>query len=468
MLVTELFDRTLADVSVDDIDDDLLDSLWGSLDALHAAGVSHGALDGIHVWFDPTGQPMLMGFTESAIHPSDEQLNDDLAAMLVMTTLGVGADRAIAAARRAKSADELAAVLPLLQTHALNARLRHRVKQQKLKIKDLRSEVATALDVKEPPLEQLTRVTWKSLLKTGFALFLGYSIIGALLNADWDTILTTLSDARWSLVILALVLAMLTNVTDSFGISAVTPKPVPIGITTLEQFSIDFIQLAVPGQAAQVATNSRYFQKYGMSTVTSVTTGTITALMSFAMQLLLLLVTILVGVGSIDLSSLQGDGGVLELIIVVVGVLIGVLAVVVLVPKWRNWVWSKVQTPLSQVRAGFAMLKDPTTTIKLVGTSVGEQILYGAAFAVCVLAMGGSVSLGEAIFINISVSLLTGLMPGGGAGVAEAGMAAGLTAVGVDQDVAVAAVLVYRIVSNYLPLTWGYASFRWLTKNDYL
>ena len=468
MLVTDLFDHTLADVSVDDIDDAMLDALWGALDALHTAGVSHGALDGIHVWFDSSGEPMLMGFTESAIHPSDEQMNDDVAAMLVMTTLAVGADRAIDAARRAKSDDELTAMLPLLQTHALNARLRHHVKQQKLKMKDLRSQVATAIDVDEPPLEQLTRVTWKSLLKTAFALFLGYGIIGALLDADWDTILTTLADARWSLVILALVLATLTNVTDSMGISAVTPKPVPIGITTLEQFSIDFIQLAIPGQAAQVATNSRYFQKFGMSTVTSVTTGTITALMSFAMQILLLVLAILVGVGSIDLSSLQGDGGVLELVVVVVGALIGVLAVVLLVPTWRNWVWSKVQTPLSQVRAGFAMLKDPTTTIKLIGTSVGEQILYGAAFAVCVLAMGGSVSLGEAIFINISVSLLTGLMPGGGAGVAEAGMAAGLTAVGVDQDVAVAAVLVYRIISNYLPLTWGYASFRWLTKNDYL
>jgi uncharacterized protein (TIRG00374 family) len=468
MLVTDLFDHTLADVAVDDIDDEMLDAVWGSLIALHGAGISHGALDGIHVWFDSSGHPMLAGFSESAIHPSDEQMNDDLAAMLVMTTLGVGADRAIEAARRAKSDDELTATLPLLQTHALNTRLRHHVKNQKLKIKDLRKQTASAIGVDEPPLEQLTRVTWMSLLKTAFALFLGYTIIGALLDADWDTILTTLSDARWSLVLLALVLATLTNVTDSIGISAVAPKPVPIGITTLEQFSIDFIQLAVPGQAAQVATNSRYFQKYGMSTVTSVTTGTITALMSFAMQILLLLVAILVGAGSIDLSDLQGGGGVIELILVVIAVLVGVLIVVLIVPKWRAWVWSKLQQPLSQVRAGFAMLKDPTTTLKLVGTSIGEQILYGAAFAVCVLAMGGSVSLGEAIFINISVSLVTGLMPGGGAGVAEAGMAAGLTAVGVDQDVAVSAVLVYRMVSNYLPLTWGYASFRWLTKHDYL
>jgi uncharacterized protein (TIRG00374 family) len=96
-------------------------------------------------------------------------------------------------------------------------------------------------------------------------------------------------------------------------------------------------------------------------------------------------------------------------------------------------------------------------------------LLYGAGFAMCVLAVGGSVSLGEAIFINVTVSLFAGLMPvPGGIGVSEAGMTAGLTAIGVDSDVAVSAVLVYRLISYYLPPLWGYVSLRWLTKHDYL
>jgi uncharacterized protein (TIRG00374 family) len=103
------------------------------------------------------------------------------------------------------------------------------------------------------------------------------------------------------------------------------------------------------------------------------------------------------------------------------------------------------------------------------GASLGTEVLYGAAFAMCVLAVGGSVSLGEAIFINVTVSLFAGLMPvPGGIGVAEAGMTAGLTAVGVDSDVAVSAVLIYRLISYYLPPTWGYVSMRWLTNHDYL
>ena len=78
-------------------------------------------------------------------------------------------------------------------------------------------------------------------------------------------------------------------------------------------------------------------------------------------------------------------------------------------------------------------------------------------------------TLGQAIFINVTVSLFAGLMPiPGGIGVSEAGMTAGLTAIGVDPGAAVSAVLIYRLVSYYLPPLWGYASLRWLTKHDYL
>jgi uncharacterized membrane protein YbhN (UPF0104 family) len=53
-------------------------------------------------------------------------------------------------------------------------------------------------------------------------------------------------------------------------------------------------------------------------------------------------------------------------------------------------------------------------------------------------------------------------------GVYEAGVAAGLTAAGVDNDVAVSAVLVYRMCSFYLSPIWGWVSLHWLRSHDYL
>ena len=119
--------------------------------------------------------------------------------------------------------------------------------------------------------------------------------------------------------------------------------------------------------------------------------------------------------------------------------------------------------------AAFQTVKDPKVLVKALGASIGTEVLYAAGLTMCVLAMGGSVDLGEVIFINVTVSLFAGRMPiPGGVGVTEAGLTAGLTAVGVDTDVAVGAVLVYRSISYYLPPIWGWFSLNWLQKNDYL
>ncbi len=472
MLVTDLFDHTLADVALDDIDaidDDVLDEVWGLVDRLHQADISHGSIDGVHFWFDAAGDLELTGFADAAIHPTGDQLQQDLAATLVMTTLGVGADRAIAAARRAKGDDAIAAMLPLLQTAALNGRLRHNVKKQKLKIKDLRKQTAAALSVDVPEPAQLTRVTWKSVLMVVFIGFAAYTLIGGLADVGFDTIVDTLSDARWGLILIGLILAGATNWSDAVALAAVSPKPVPIGVTTVEQFAIGFVNMAVPSAAGRVATNARYFEKFGISAVTSTTTGAITGLVGFVAQAVLVALTIMVGAGSIDFSEMEGGGGAIRLLVMAIAIFVGVAIVVALVPKWRHWAEDKLRKPMSQMGDALKMVKDPKTAVTALGGSLGTEILYGAGFAMCVLAVGGSITLGEAVFINVTVSLFAGLMPvPGGVGVTEAGMTAGLTAIGVDSDVAVSAVLIYRLISYYIPPVWGYVSLQWLTRHDYL
>ena len=71
--------------------------------------------------------------------------------------------------------------------------------------------------------------------------------------------------------------------------------------------------------------------------------------------------------------------------------------------------------------------------------------------------------------INISVSLLASFVPvPGGVGVAEFGLTLGLTTAGMPPEAAVAAVLLYRISTFYLPPLWGFFAMRWLQRNRYL
>ena len=58
-------------------------------------------------------------------------------------------------------------------------------------------------------------------------------------------------------------------------------------------------------------------------------------------------------------------------------------------------------------------------------------------------------------------------MPGG-IGAAEAALAAGLIAVGVDESTAFAIALTQRLCTFYLPPIWGFFSLRWLSRKGYV
>ena len=45
---------------------------------------------------------------------------------------------------------------------------------------------------------------------------------------------------------------------------------------------------------------------------------------------------------------------------------------------------------------------------------------------------------------------------------------AGLVAVGIPNDTAVSAALLYRMVSYYLPPIWGWFALQWLRRQDYV
>jgi uncharacterized protein (TIRG00374 family) len=71
--------------------------------------------------------------------------------------------------------------------------------------------------------------------------------------------------------------------------------------------------------------------------------------------------------------------------------------------------------------------------------------------------------------INVLTSFFAGIMPvPGGIGVTEAALTAGLVAAGVPQAEALSAVLIYRVITYYLPPVWGFFTLGWLRRHDYL
>ena len=84
-------------------------------------------------------------------------------------------------------------------------------------------------------------------------------------------------------------------------------------------------------------------------------------------------------------------------------------------------------------------------------------------------AYGVDLTLVQLLVINMAASALSSLIPSpGGVGAAEAGLTAGLVAVGVDESTAFAIALTHRLCTNYLPPIWGYFSLQWLERKNYV
>ena len=85
---------------------------------------------------------------------------------------------------------------------------------------DLHDGSRLRIGTDEPELEQLQRVSWKTVLEVVFVVFAAYTMIGELADVGFDTIIETLTDARWGIVLIALILVAATNYTDATGLAA--------------------------------------------------------------------------------------------------------------------------------------------------------------------------------------------------------------------------------------------------------
>jgi uncharacterized protein (TIRG00374 family) len=102
------------------------------------------------------------------------------------------------------------------------------------------------------------------------------------------------------------------------------------------------------------------------------------------------------------------------------------------------------------------------------GTVAGE-LLVAMALSVSLRAFGDHLRLPILIVVITLAGIIGGIAPSpGGMGVVEAGLILGLTAAGVSEADATAAVFIQRLFTSYLPPIWGWITLVWMRRRDYL
>lgn len=448
---------------------DLPAAMWRSLDALHRSGISHGHIetDRLYVHDDWV---LFADLAAGATETTREALLRDRAQLLAVSAIRCGTDVAVAAALAALGADGLADVTSYLQPAAMPTRLRHDLTSAGVDIDDLRAAAVAASGGEARDLIRLRRLTLGRALMAVLLTFAGYTLVSGLLEIGLDTLVDAIREASLPIVIAAFFISLLSRPVNAYGLTALSPVPVPLGRLTVLMFAMNFVNLAMPSTAGRVAVNIRFFQRSGVDPTTAVAVGALDGFTGFLSQVTLVGTILLFGLGTLDFTVdeiLSDSSPSLDRLLLAVGVilLVGVL-VVALVPKLRNAVVSALRTAKRFV---VELVRSPARLAKALLANMTSELIYSVVLYTVLIAFRQDVNFADIVFVGIAVSLFSGLMPvPGGIGVTEAGLTAGFMASGVPQATAFAAALTVRMITYYTPPLIGWFALRWLQRRRFL
>uniref|UniRef100_A0AAU2JVK3 Flippase-like domain-containing protein n=1 Tax=Streptomyces sp. NBC_00049 TaxID=2903617 RepID=A0AAU2JVK3_9ACTN len=523
MLVYEhLGGRTLDSLADEEITDALTHNAWEQVRALQSRRIAHRRLTGDALVVDRSGSITLTDLRGGEIAAGDLVLRMDIAQMLATLGLRIGAERAVASAVSVLGPDAVADCLPLLQPIALSRSTRatlrklarERADRQREAVlessraakaareaeaaasgsasasaasaaaekkaekkalddaldgareEDLLSQIRQQVLLIRPqaPVEpaRLERIRPRTLVSFIAGALGAYFLLTQLAHVDFATIVGT---AQWGWVGAALAFSALSYFAAAMSLLGFVPERVSFLRTVVAQVAGSFVKLVAPAAVGGVALNTRFLQRAGVRPGLAVASVGASQLFGLASHILLLLA----------FGYLTGTENTQEVSpsrAVIAGLLtVAVLVLVVTaVPFMRKFV-------VTRVRALFAgvvpRMLDLVQRPKKLLTGIGGMLLLTGCFVMCLDASIRAFGGGQAIsYASIAVVFLAGNALGsaaptpGGMGAVETTLTVGLIAAGLEKEVAISAVLLFRLMTFWLPVLPGWISFNFLTRKE--
>ena len=447
--------------------DATLDNILLAVVRLRDARIAHGALGGDTIIVSDQGIGVRDFRRASASAPAG-RLDGDLAAALGAMAVRAGPERTAAAAARMLDADTARAALVHLQRSALDPVTVAALQHHKDLLPRLRAAVAVGAGIEVPRLAEAKRVSWPNLLFAVGSLIGIWAIIGILSGAG-DS-LEAIKGASWGWVALTFLFAQLPVVAEGWALLGAATGQLPFGRCVALETSNTFTAL-VGGDVAVFAVRVRFFQRQGYDAAAAVSAGAIATTASWTVKGLLFLIAIPFAAGTFQAPS--GSGGHQAAVWVILAVILAAgiaAALIALMPRLRRLVSRRIRPHLVNIWANVKTIAtEPHKIVYVLGGSTLAQLLVILALGTSLHAVGQHASIATLIAVNTFAGLIGGAVPiPGGLGVVEAGLIAGLTAAGIPQDQAVAAVLIQRFFTSYLPPVWGWATLAWMRRREYV
>jgi uncharacterized membrane protein YbhN (UPF0104 family)/tRNA A-37 threonylcarbamoyl transferase component Bud32 len=454
--------RPLSDVPADEITDDMLHDLWRQLKRLYENQIAHRRLSGRSILIGDDGHVWLLNPSGGEIAAPDLASRVDLAQALVAVGLVVGAERAVATAFDVLGPDRVASAVPLLQPIALARLTRRGLKGRRSLLSQLRDGVVARADVTESEVIRVERLRPLSLL-TGLGAVVAVYLVGTQLT---EAPLTSLiADVQWVWVGVAVASMILSFVGATWALLGFVPERVPFWRTFGAQVSLGFVRLIAPATVGNAAINIRLLTRAGVSGPLAAASVAANQVGNVAVSIPLIIV-LGIATGSSAAAGLEPSPTTLA----IVGGVVLLAALLLLMPPIRSRarvLW------LDFAARGLPRLLDVLVKPRKLAEAAGGILLQAAALVFCFYASLQALSIDVNIAALAVVQLVgntvgTAVPTPGGLGAVEAALTAGLTALGVSSGVAVSGVLLFRIVSFWLPIAPGWICWTQMQKRGLL
>lgn len=459
-----LYAHTLPDgVTIDKTSDqEVVESIWRALGILNSNQISHGDLHLEQITI-ASGKTMFGGFGSSEYGATDEQLQSDIAQLLITTADRFGAESSVRAAIEILGKEAVLSASGRLTRSAIPARIRKSVTDAKAIMSATRDEVKKQTGADQIQAETITRFTRNQVIQLVLLVALVY--VATPLISTVPAFLDELRNANWWWALLGLTVSALTYVGAAAALWASAAGLVSFRKLVIMQFANTFAATTTPAGVGGLALSTRFLQKGGLGALRATAAVALQQSVQVITHIALLIFFSVAAGASADLSHFVPDATVLYL---AGGIALGAVGTFLIVPKLRRWLGTAVRPKLKEVGGELLDLVREPKRLGLIVLGCAATTL-GAALALwaSVEAFGGGTTFVTVTVVTMVGGTLASAAPTpGGVGAVEAALIGGLAAFGVSAAVGVPAVLLYRVLTCWLPVFVGWPIMRWLTTND--
>ncbi len=447
---TRIEGRSLDNVDQEAITDDLLVDIWRLVASMQGAFIAHRDLGLANLFVADDGKPWIIDFGFAELAADEALLARDRAELLASTSVVVGSERAVAAAIDVMGADAVAEALPWVQPLALSSSTRSRLGKSEA-YTQLRTVAGEAVGVDEVKFERIERVKPGTLLILGSVAVALYVLIPQLAAATGFFEEVRSADLFW--VGVAALASAMTYVGAGIAMVGAVPMRLHLGSMVMAQLASTFANRVTPAKVGGMATNVRFLQKRDIPLSVAASAVGLNTVVGTVVHIALMVFLGTVASQTVDIP--MPDARTTAIVVIVLVLASGL---VMLLPKGRELLTRYLVPALKASGLAVATIaKTPAKLFALFTGSTTVTLSYTAAMIASLLAFNSDIAIVTAAFVYLAGAAVSSAAPTpGGIGATEAALVAGYTAVGVEPSLAFAAVLLFRLVTFWLPILPGW------------